>query len=197
MRRTRRVEEDPLLGPVTTETVAVDLLAPNPGDLEHLSTLGVGEEESALAFAELAARAVLDETPPGSRRAREAQRALDRARDARLAIRHGNPAAAWLAGLDVGEALALCRVRRVEREVTLARKVRSAGAKTRRVRQEAGGLAAQHRETFEALAREVRQKRPDWGVTAIRDAVVELVQKRYTAVPCSRRTLERLKIPTM
>ena len=166
------------------EEEAIPLSGPAPG--VELTARGYDADELALAlskggryFDPLAPHGRLDPTPP---------------RDEGERVRS---MWSWYWGVLAGMAAIRAQVRPLEPDVITGRKVRSAGRKTRRILEEEGGLAAQHRETFEALAQEVRQKYPRWGVTAIRDAVVELVQTRYTAVPCSRRTLERLKIPTM
>lgn len=83
-----------------------------------------------------------------------------------------------------------------EQNAVTGRKVRSAARKGKPQREEGNQLAYQHRDLYEHLAKEVHGEHPQWGVTAIRDAVVEIVRKDYDGIPCSRRTLIRLKIPS-
>jgi hypothetical protein len=113
----------------------------------------------------------------------------------RAEIARGGDRAVVFWGLRAGFLARQLGYRAIEPDAVTGRKVRAGGTKTRRAREQAGRLARHNVEMFERLADELRRDHPKWGLSAIRDGVVELVRKRHEGIPCSRRTLERLKIP--
>jgi len=87
-------------------------------------------------------------------------------------------------------------VRPHERNAVSGRKHHIGARKGKQQREELKQLARQHLDLYERLAKEVQDKQPEWGVTAVRDRVTEIVREKHEGIPCSRRTLARYKIPS-
>jgi hypothetical protein len=101
-----------------------------------------------------------------------------------------------LVAVALGYTVTRAHVRPHEPNAVTGRKLRSAARKGKPQRMEDGQLASQHRDLYERLAKEVQGEHPLWGVTVVRDEVTKIVKEKHKGIPCSLRTLIRLKIPS-